>query len=590
MAVGDFLVRRNNADTSVVPNAGTDLDADWDTQVGVSGSGITYSGGVFTLADIAAYVVLFSDRFNTTDTTNNSRIEIQARLVLDSVEQVNGSGQAYIRKASGQQDGCIQSAAIIRTTGTDTDLITRYFRTDSSTSSTPNRVANYGGSVTIIQLSDTFNYARYIRTTNTALPSTAAAVTFDSNAQEDAGFSRSGATITITTAGRYLATYNSIITSSSTSVRQEPLLRISLDGGSTIVDGTWSQTFMRGNESTQTGAVSWVGVIDVGAGDTLQLIENDNAGTQSTSIDTVLNIVQLPVDNETFIIGASTNNFNTAAATDFQWATATHLDTDAFTYSINSTNVDVDNDDDYLVFASQSNVGAAASRAYPTARFAVNDTINTQAVDGSYGRSSGNADAPALNIATLLVGLSTNDSIESVNDSLATNTTAMPCSSGQFSGIRLSSLFAAAAETITAESGSYLITGTDTEFKADYNLSAEIGSYTVTGATLNLSAGYVTLMHNTVTIIYVADMDHVTYSMGRRFSECHHSAVPATTHATSPIPTSCFRINSVSIMELSYACLCESHIIFQSMLFVNFVYLPSLCLLIAQESNEKTCL
>ena len=33
MAAGDFYIRRNNAETTVLPNAGSNLDTSWDNQV-----------------------------------------------------------------------------------------------------------------------------------------------------------------------------------------------------------------------------------------------------------------------------------------------------------------------------------------------------------------------------------------------------------------------------------------------------------------------------------------------------------------------------------------------------------------------------
>jgi len=72
MANLDYMVRRNASDTSTLPTTGSTLDHDWDTQVAVSGTAVTYSAGTFTLVDTGNYLVTYSDHFGTTSTTTNA--------------------------------------------------------------------------------------------------------------------------------------------------------------------------------------------------------------------------------------------------------------------------------------------------------------------------------------------------------------------------------------------------------------------------------------------------------------------------------------------------------------------------------------
>ena len=143
MAAGDLYIRRNSTLTASVPNAGTNLDADWDNVAQDVGSIVTYTNPNFQL-DTGIYLIMYSEKFNTTNTTNNERIEIQGEIHVSGTGAVGGYGQDYIRKSSGQQDCIVSGSMILEVTSDNTDVFIRFYRTDNSTSGTVDRVPNFG--------------------------------------------------------------------------------------------------------------------------------------------------------------------------------------------------------------------------------------------------------------------------------------------------------------------------------------------------------------------------------------------------------------------------------------------------------------
>ena len=125
MSAGDFYTRKNTSDTSAVPNAGSNLDSYWDTLVKNEGSIVTYSDPNFTVS-AGLYLVLYSEKFYTSDTTNNERVEIQGEIHTTG-GFVGGYGQDYIRKTSGQQE-CVVSGAAILELSSSTSIFIRFYR------------------------------------------------------------------------------------------------------------------------------------------------------------------------------------------------------------------------------------------------------------------------------------------------------------------------------------------------------------------------------------------------------------------------------------------------------------------------------
>lgn len=438
----EYLIMRNDTETDILPNVGSVLNSTWDTEVSTLGTSITYSAGEFQL-DIGKYLVMYSERWDTADTTNNTRVEIQGRVFFNNATSSVGAAQCFIRKSSGQQECIVAGAGIFDVTSDNTPLEILFYGTQDHNTGLPSRVPDWGG-VQIIKLPNDLNYARYSRDTTVAAntsQSVWADVTWESNDEEDAGFSRSGADITITNAGRYLYAYSMPISHTSASSRTEYNARITLDD--VEVTGTRGSTYMRGSDGARDGVLNSVGIIDVATNDVLTVENLERAGTASTFGSEInLQLVQLPSDAKTFIREATTGDHNPSTLTEFAWDTNPYIDTDTFTVtSVTDTVTEVDVAGDYLFFFNQaSNDSAGSQRMYPTGRLSVDDVIVTYMADGTYIRNSGTADDGAVKGGVFVPNMTVGQNVSVENIALGASGTG-EVDFGAFSGLRMDTLF-----------------------------------------------------------------------------------------------------------------------------------------------------
>ena len=491
---GDYLIRRNDLDTTSVTTA--NLDALWDLQVASNGTSITYSAGTFTLAS-GKYLVMFSERFDTTDITNNQRVEIQGRLVIGGVPSSVGAGQTFIRKEDGsagdwQRAAVVSGAAIIDIASNGTSLLTRFYRTDTSSDAggTVDRTPDWGG-VTLLALDDAWNYARYSLNATTATVDTFADVVWLFNDEQETGFSRSGADITLTNAGRYLVSYTIPIATNAGTDRTEYVSRMRLNN-TTEIEGSRVSTYIRQSQSTQDGVLSYVGIIDVGASDVLSVemdatdgaIASDNMENGSG-----IQLLQLPVTNQTIIVESTTATaaMNPSTLTEFAWDSTPHIDTGSFTdTSPTDSFFKVDLADDYLFFATHATDNGAV-RTFSTGRFSVNDTISNYAAGGQFNRSSG-ADDAGYSFGSLLTGLSASDDISLENIFIEVDHANQDLHFGALSGIRLGSVFGLTDDvtvtTMGTQTTSIDIPSTDQYVGGTFAVIENTSSRNVTGITI----------------------------------------------------------------------------------------------------------
>lgn len=435
MAAGDFYVRRNNALTSAVPNAGTNLDADWDSIARSNGSIVTYSNPNFQL-DTGLYLVMYSERFSTSDTTNNERIEIQGEIHISGTGAVGGYGQDFIRKSSGQQECVVSGYDIVDITSDNTDLFIRFYRTDNSTTGTVTRDAGFG-SVIILQLDDNHNYGFYSTSASEATSGTTErTLNINTNDRQDTGFSRSGTAVDVATAGRYLITYNLDI--SQTATGREDIVGRLTNGGTELV-GSNSYCYMRGADGCQDGALAGIGIFDLPAGADIDVRwQAPQSATITAAAGATLKLWQIPSGADEAIMEATNGAYNTNV--DFAFDTLPHIDTGSFTATAGNSNIDVDQSDYVLAFSTlHQNAADTPQRAYPLHRFKVNEAVSNTAAGGVYHRNSGGSGVVAVTVTDLLQ-VAPNDSIEVRSDVLGASGT-LNNDSAQFSVLSLESIF-----------------------------------------------------------------------------------------------------------------------------------------------------
>lgn len=435
MAAGDFLIRRNASDTSTLGNAGTNLDALWDTEEKSDGSAASYSSGVFTLTNTAPYLIIHSERFYTADVTNNERIEGNVRIRMNGTDLKYGSSEGYIRKSSGDQDMVLSSVTVYNATAGDT-FVTRYYRGDDSTTGTVERVPNHGG-VQIIQLDPADNFARYTLTADTTISSTEASLTNWTTTQQETGYSIASGTVTISTAGRYVMTYSGPTHETGTARLGATVF---LERGTTEVTGLRGYSHIRGADGNLNGAISFAGIVDVGADDTFTLRTDADSGSMILDAGGEWQWWKLPTGNETAIMEATNGNMNADAQ--FAWDTLPHIDTAAFTATAGTTDITVDQGCHAIVFWNQGkNVIDTVQRASPMGQVAVNDIVSNYSASSNYHRNSGSIGIfMAHGNATILHDVVT-DSTISLKNSVLSAIGTLDVESGHFSVLNLEGLY-----------------------------------------------------------------------------------------------------------------------------------------------------
>jgi len=439
MAAGDFHIRRNNADVTSVPNAGVgNEDAGWDTVVYDEGttSIVTYTDPNLQL-NIGTYLIMYSEYFSTTDTTNNERIEIQGEI-HDGAGVIGGYGQGYIRKSSGDQECVVRGQVIHRVTANNTNIFTRFYRTDNSTTGTVDRVPGNGG-ITILELDDTNNFGWYSTSASRTSTGTESTINFDTNDRQDTGFSNASGVITFTNAGRYLVEYD-CDGSQSTTGREDYNAWLTLNGTATIINGTHSYTYLRGTDGCQDGALSNIAIIDIAASDTIQVrTHSPTSGTFTIPANEGrLRIWQIPTAGDETIIEATTGDYNAAGV--FAWDTNPYIDAASFTHTAGQSNLDIDQRDHILAFASLSQLALdTPQRAVPFLQFDLDGTVQNYACADVYHRNTALAGEVAVNLAALVHSTAANSSL-SVNITPKAASGSLINDHGSFSALSLVAL------------------------------------------------------------------------------------------------------------------------------------------------------
>ena len=438
MSAGDFYIRRNNAETDNLPDAGN-ISAGWDTEVYDEGSIVTYSDPNLQV-DTGIYLIMYSEHFTSGNTTNNERIEIQGEIHVSGTGVVGGYGQNYLRKNNVGEHCIVSGQMILEVASDNTDIFIYFYRSDTSTDNDVHRVAGLGG-VTILELDDSDNYGFYSNSSSQTVSGTSEVdIVLNTNDRQDTGFSRSGNAVTISSAGQYLATYTSRLHQTGNG-REDYSMHLEI--GTTKIVGTSSYTYCRGQslESCQDGACTWIGIIDVSANDVITL----RGASPSTSFPgsilagTVsLQFWQLPSGADTAIIEATTGDFNASGT--FDWDTSPHIDTASFTYTNGNSNIDVDQNDHLLAFGTLFNeLADSPQRAIPKLTF-LNTGVEVNHTGASIYHRNSNTDGVSVNIAGLIPLVASGEGIE-VNIEPWETTGTLTNDSGQFSVLSLESIW-----------------------------------------------------------------------------------------------------------------------------------------------------
>ena len=427
------------------------FDHDWDTTVRTSAPYTLDSNGGVVLGEGGHYLVMYNSRFDDQNGGNSGsqRVEIQSQLNLAGGDLPVGWSQGYIRGDSGQFETVTAGGGIIDANASDV-LTLRSFRTDSTTAAnrTIEREPGAAG-IQLIKLDDGWDYLRLSRGTNQTGPTneTFIDVTYDSQDELDAGsFGHVGGSgdITLKTAGHYLVLANTYFRNTGTS-RTNLVQRLTLDGA--LVDGSFTNVYERGSQSTQDGAASIGMIIETTAADQILNVEAaKDDGTNTTNIlagRTAVTIVKLPDEGDYIrLTDGSSQDLNPAATTALTWDTQVELDADGFSRA--GSEITAEETDDYLFLtAFGDQAGGETGRAYPWQRWRDGSgTLYDYGQGGMFHRNSGGSHW-AGGWSGLLIGLDDGNSVEVVTEAIGAGGGVTAEHMG-LQGVRIGSLFVVA--------------------------------------------------------------------------------------------------------------------------------------------------
>lgn len=459
MAAGDFLIRRNAAETDSITTS--NFDSTWDTEVFDQGSSITYTAGVFTVGATAPYLIMYNELF---DAASTDRIEVQGEVLINGSVVDAGRGQGYKGFVNANAPS-VSSHCILELTSGDTIQV-RFYRTDTN-AATVVRVVGHGG-VQIMQLDNADKFGNYSTNVSATFPLERTRYNLPWNVEdrEDTPFTHSADStdITITESGRYLI----CVSGDTTTVGEQGRIHIlaALQANGVDITGTKMSTVMRGIQGCLAGALSGVFLVDWVANDILTLSTFSEEYFTSATNPTItagctIQIWQLPAASNEIIVEATSGNINADAA--FVWDTNPYIDSAAFTHTVTTSGITVDADGHYLVMSTlgRTAVVDADPASIPQQKIYVDGVYNLYGSSAMWVKDESNAQGVFGDVsntaAAILPSLTASQEIAIKTTPLdATHT--VDSQTNQFAVVDISSMYAPATTTHVGE-GAFDVSG-----------------------------------------------------------------------------------------------------------------------------------
>jgi hypothetical protein len=275
-------------------NLATYQNVEWDNTVSEDTDYYSRTGSTITLKETGLYLVNYS--LTGDDGAGTNRAELEFYLQLDVNDLAYGRGWTYLRDTGGSDESHGQGSGIIYATAND-ELNLRCFRQDTNLAQGWLPRDKFAG-ISILKLDDSWACARYRYATTSAedvfvAEANAVQLPFDTNDEQDTGFSRNGSTITIADAGYYLLAYN--VGLDGTIHRSNTVGTVFINGSE--VYGTRVTGYVRSSTEFDAG-LSYVGIIKTsGTNDllTIRLWNDLNDGTGTATLDNDDNTIGLTI-------------------------------------------------------------------------------------------------------------------------------------------------------------------------------------------------------------------------------------------------------------------------------------------------------
>ena len=402
---GEIAIYREATATDAITTA--NFDHTWDTVVtedttaynlNVDNKSIELQAG--------RYLVMYGARFDSISGSNRS--EVQSHLVLNGANLPIGWSQGYMRRHTGTDEVFTSGGGIIQVATDNDPLILRSYRTDSNSGATVQREPNVAG-IQLLKLYDGWNVLRLSKATTQAGPTgaTFVEVTYDQQDEintTDFGHTNGSADITLKTAGHYMVfanTYGRQTPGTSSGFRSLYTQKLTLNGSD--VDGTRTALYVRGQQSTEEGALSTGTIIETTSANQVLNVEVNRLdgspawtinhdGSASTVNRTAITIAKLGEGADYIRLDdVGTDNINPTALTALGWDTEDEMDASAFTHT--DSRMTIAASGKYLFLSTNYAAAAGVARAFYNQGWSKNGGALIQyGQTGRYNRNSGSND------------------------------------------------------------------------------------------------------------------------------------------------------------------------------------------------------
>ena len=399
------------------------------------------------------HLVLYSTGFSDlVEGGANDRSEYQTNLTLNGVALAAGRSQGFIRETGGA-DECVMSGGAIITVAADDDVLTLETRRSDNDTETnlPIRVAGQS-SIQLLKLDDSWDYLSVSRAANQAgtVGTSAVDVTYDTNDSPGTmgtafGFTANSGDVTLNESGLYLVFANTSIQKATNATRTNFQQSLTLNGS--VISGSRTTTYVRGNEDTNEGVTAVGRIISATAGQVLNVqVLREPTGTAGIvqGNETALSIIKLPLTAKYIEVTDTTDqDVVNPTATVVGFNTLVSPSNATFTHGGGST-VTVNTTDDYLFLGSLFTQSDATNdnhdRVTPIHGWQIDGSggpIN-RGIGAAYQRDNGNARLSGSWNATLLE-LTAGQTVEMTSQNVGTPSVGFP-NTPNMQGLSISSL------------------------------------------------------------------------------------------------------------------------------------------------------
>lgn len=366
---GDFSIFRDNATGGSLPAGTLPVSVQWDTVITENTNiDLLGDGTTIDLIEGGKYLVLYNVWTEDVGSGGQNRRSFETFLTINGSEIPYGRGNGYIRDSNDDDNYSYAAGAAIIDVSAGDDLVINVARDDTNaTNNTQIRTGTNG--VSIVKMSEDFDYARIQKTVRSADISGNTSFTpvdWETADELDTGsfsFSPTSADIILTgdDGQYYLTTVNvRLHQDASSNTRLNYEMRLTLDGAE--VPGSIVTTYPRGNSNTDGiyfGTLTYVGLVKKTSASSqtlnVEVRRESEAGAATDIVDgeTAISMAALPTYAKYISLTSTSSQAAPSTQTAVDFDEQIEVNGTAFSHSttINPSRINFDLDGDYLFFS-----------------------------------------------------------------------------------------------------------------------------------------------------------------------------------------------------------------------------------------------